>query len=372
VRVRPYRASPADSRSTGLQARATDAAVLDLHFSPHDPAVLSVALSAGTVELYVLCPAASTPLERFKRVRLVDPEILVLALAWCPDPGRPTTLAAALSDGKVLVLDHASQDPVAERVQGHTREAWTVAWAPQQDAGGAYGLYSGGDDSCLISFKVNLGPDYRSSHTATHDAQGQRGDGSDGESEMLNARTEFANLDRRIHGAGVTAILPLPAELQTPQAILTGSYDEFVRVLVPDMKHGWSVRADRRLGGGVWRLELLRLGDGADKDGKQGNDVYVLASCMHAGTRVLKISLGRDQDWSIDVLARFEEHESMNYGSHATILTGQNGQGKETMTVASTSFYDKMLCIWPIPASLGLFPHALATWPGGIPEHKEG
>lgn len=66
----------------------------------------------------------------------------------------------------------------------------------------------------------------------------------------------------------------------------------------------------------------------------------ILASCMHAGTRVLRLSRNDAGDWSFEVLGKFEEHQSMNYGSDV-----QPGHGS-LKTIASTSFYDKLLCLW--------------------------
>lgn len=79
---------------------------------------------------------------------------------------------------------------------------------------------------------------------------------------------------------------------------------------------------DLRLDGGVWRLQ------------RRGNRNDVLASCMHAGSRVLSL----EKDGGISVLAKFSEHESMNYGSdvHPEVLD----------RFVSCSFYDKRVCVW--------------------------
>jgi len=61
---------------------------------------------------------------------------------------------------------------------------------------------------------------------------------------------------------------------------------------------------------------------------------------MHAGTRILQLHRDENEDWSFEVLGRFEEHQSMNYGSDVQ-------PGKGTMkSIVSTSFYDKLLCLW--------------------------
>lgn len=61
---------------------------------------------------------------------------------------------------------------------------------------------------------------------------------------------------------------------------------------------------------------------------------------MHAGARILRLSRDGNDDWAFEVLGRFEEHESMNYGSDV-----QPGGGR-VKRVVSTSFYDKLLCLW--------------------------
>ena len=63
---------------------------------------------------------------------------------------------------------------------------------------------------------------------------------------------------------------------------------------------------------------------------------------MHAGTRIVRLQCRQEssEDWGFDVLAKFEEHRSMNYGSDV-----QPGSGTKKRFV-STSFYDKLLCLW--------------------------
>lgn len=69
----------------------------------------------------------------------------------------------------------------------------------------------------------------------------------------------------------------------------------------------------------------------------------LLASCMHAGTRIVRLTQGRDNSWNFEVLAKFEEHQSMNYGTDV-----QPTEGELTQSIISTSFYDKLLCLWKI------------------------
>lgn len=62
---------------------------------------------------------------------------------------------------------------------------------------------------------------------------------------------------------------------------------------------------------------------------------------MHAGTRIVRLMQGRDSSWNFEVLAKFEEHRSMNYGSDV-----QFDEDGSTKAIISTSFYDKLLCLW--------------------------
>ena len=66
---------------------------------------------------------------------------------------------------------------------------------------------------------------------------------------------------------------------------------------------------------------------------------------MHAGAKILEIRRMENGDWIIDILAKFVEHESMNYASAGCPrITLQGDVG--SYVVLSTSFYDKKLCMW--------------------------
>jgi diphthamide biosynthesis protein 7 len=69
---------------------------------------------------------------------------------------------------------------------------------------------------------------------------------------------------------------------------------------------------------------------------------------MHAGTRILRLRQegGEEGEWQFEVLARFEEHKSMNYGSDVQTLIMEGKESK--MKIVSTSFYDKLLCVWDV------------------------
>ena len=76
----------------------------------------------------------------------------------------------------------------------------------------------------------------------------------------------------------------------------------------------------------------------------------LLASCMHAGSRIVRLESpgssaeGSSGEWAFSVLAKFEGHKSMNYGSDVQPV--QRGQEGGQRTIVSTSFYDKLMCVW--------------------------
>lgn len=209
-----------------------------------------------------------------------DDTTLVLSLTW--HPVRPGVLGLTLSDGRVCVCtsmgtssgsgsgrgsteeedDTAaglwSQDAAVslQDVHEHELEAWMMNFTPE-----SWNVLSGGDDMVL-----------QCSHIADDDGDGD--DESEEEAEQEeevededeqhvfqkkpNRRKNKTNLlwqNRKLHHAGITAILPLSETL-----IITGSYDDHIRLLqLPKLPGGTrpQLLAELNLGGGVWRLKLL-------------------------------------------------------------------------------------------------------------------
>lgn len=78
---------------------------------------------------------------------------------------------------------------------------------------------------------------------------------------------------------------------------------------------------------------------------------------MHAGTRIVQViheekkdNDDEDDEWKFHVLAKFEEHESMNYGSDVQpeLKKEKKKEEKEGKKIVSTSFYDRRLCLWSV------------------------
>jgi len=216
-----------------------DFAVLDAKWSPHPTAhgseLLAVATSTGSLAFYDLSTDQSSGtkglvLRRSKQI--CEPSVLVLSLAW--HPSRAKVVGVTLSDGRVclcvcesegggLTWAEGSKVEVAT-VYEHSLEAWTLAFTTGSDDDGHMGILSGGDDVVL--------------QLSTRD-----------DTDATTPRWQ----DRKIHQAGVTAILPLG-----PNLVVTGSYDDRIRLISTPLTVGRRrVLAELDMGGGVWRLVPL-------------------------------------------------------------------------------------------------------------------
>lgn len=264
-------------------------------------------------------------LKHISTVNVANPDVLVLALAWSVCPAWPSTVAVSLSTGQIGIFDNDAPEASLRVVPAHSLEAWTIAWSTTNDSDELSYLYSGGDDSAL---NVHTARDIL--HMASPDME-------------PSAQMEYEPLsnDAKTHGAGVTAILPLMTE-RDREILLTGSYDEFLRVLVPRLPGRRAVLlAEKRLGGGVWRLKQLGPSQASSAG---GNKFKILASCMHAGVKIVEVSCSAEDYWSIKILGCFDEPSSMNYASDAR--EKKHDDSFKSRTYISSSFYDKKLCVW--------------------------
>ena len=298
--------------------------------------MFAVATSTGHVCFFRLDIQNSEFITILDSIQVCDPSILVLSLAWRPSQVSPSTIAVSLSDGSIVVLGHLEGPAWTTRVhkQAHSLEAWVVVWSSHQHPNGTLALYSGGDDSVFCM------------HSSTQYALDTQATGNDTDGNSFDSSFP----DKKTHSAGVTAILPLAIpSLPAEEVIMTGSYDESVRVLgfnraiSPNGRN--KTLAEKKLGGGVWRLKLLGTID-SELNGEIC--LKVLASCMHAGAKVLRVHRSVQGIWTIQVLAKFVEHESMNYASDARPGIPEDGVGEAEYTCVSTSFYDRKLCVWKI------------------------
>lgn len=287
----------------------TNYAILDLHFPPNnkEPEVKKcfwTANSTGSLACYIFHDKDML-IQNCKVSQVWDREILALSLTFHPHNSR--ILCVTLSDGTVVLCRlNKELDEVKStlNIKPHTLETWTSAFNISGDT-----LFSGADDAVLQKVKI---PEL---HLDAIDA--------DEELESMTPHDEWMN--RRLHGAGVTAILEIADSL-----ILTGSYDDHVRLINTQSRP--KLLAEEHLGGGVWRLKLIQVGAGSNG----AKEYDILASCMHAGARIVRITVGEKP--GITITARFEENESMNYGSGFV-------SSNSDYTILSTSFYDRKLCL---------------------------
>lgn len=292
--------------------------------------MLAAVSSTGTLAVFRLDPAqsASAPLQHFATSRCQDLEEDVLFLQCSWHPSLDGAIAVTTSTGLARLLHLDSEWKIKASTDlgiPNSLEAWSIAFSPPTTAaadqdGQTVSVYCGGDDSSLR-------------YTTLCSS-------STGRLEMPYAPVTL----KGHHDAGVTAILPLPLQAADGgRLVVTGSYDDHLRVLAVhdlDASHGVKqVRlvGDENLGGGVWRLSLVDMGSVGDGWPR----VRILASCMHAGARLVDMVSRDGLRWACHVVARFEEHRSMNYASDC-VTAG----GGEDLRCVSTSFYDKLLCLW--------------------------
>ena len=228
-----------------------DFAILDIQWALH-PArlgnLLAVATSTGLLAFYVL--NAQGELSHVATEKICDDSILVLSLCW--HPLRPDIIGLTLSNGEVCLCQSSagklwSGDGISlTTVYQHSLETWMIAFGAPQDV--QVDVLSGGDDQVLHRSAVN----------------------DEFDCSMLWE-------DRRIHQAGVTAILPLSRDL-----ILTGSYDDHLRLISAPVSGRRQALAEENLGGGVWRLKLLKA-EGAGGNAAASAEVnrYVVHLFQH-------------------------------------------------------------------------------------------
>lgn len=326
--------------------------MFDLHFHPRDGDKFAIASSTGAVALFSVSESAQPTINPIwtKKVH-EDSSIPALFLAWTPQnwlsQSQADGFAVTFSDSRTTVFGTESaiteEDTITEWGSFEAKqmiEVWFVALAAVQ------GVSS--EPKGIIPFMFT-GNDFGSLHTRRFEQHGE--EPRDPEEPLAPMLLEHDDRARH-HTAGVTSILPLPVPMvDDAPVLLTGSYDEGLRVYHATRRG--EVLAEEGLGGGVWRLQLLDSTEtGSAGSGPVERRFLVLASCMHAGTRVVRITqTQQDQtsEWIIDVLAEFTEHESMNYASD--VWKGSNaeiGDGTSELVCVSSSFYDRRVCIWRV------------------------
>lgn len=303
-----------------IHTLATDFAILDLLFD-NSSSKFCTANSTGSIAFYEIVLEHNRParIERISLCQLWDPSILVLSLSSQNQTGSQL-LGVTLSNSEVAVCQVNDEFTTASfplSIASHDGlEAWVTAFGHADN----HTLFSGGDDAVLQKIALP-----ESSRADRHESHSE---------DTPPAAVSWKN--RKIHGAGVTSILTLSEHL-----LLTGSYDDHVRLI--DISNRPVVLAETHLGGGVWRLipmePINRMKDG------ECTTWTLLACCMHAGSRIIRVNT--TDPAGIEILARFEENESMNYGGDVQGIL--DGNESDEHTIVSISFYDEMAFLWKAP-----------------------
>ncbi|KAL8154218.1 hypothetical protein V2J09_011978 [Rumex salicifolius] len=219
---------------------------------------------------------------------------MCLYVDWHPSA---TSLSVGLSVGSVSIISLSDSHLNLERTwKAHDFELWTTCFDVHQPQL----VYTGSDDcrfSCWDLRQCAPSPAFQNS---------------------------------KAHTMGVCCIVKSPYD---SNLLLTGSYDEYLRV--------WDMRSISKpvnetsvcLGGGVWRIKY-----------HPSEPELVLAACMHNGFAIVEI----DDEKKLQVKETYTKHGSLAYG--ADWQRGQSNHHRKNVTVATCSFYDKMLRLW-IPQS---------------------
>ncbi|TLD32811.1 hypothetical protein PspLS_01257 [Pyricularia sp. CBS 133598] len=350
-----------------------DSAIWDVQFQRHDGRadIFAAGSSAGTVSIYKV--SAPSPADNNKaslrKLSVVGPiggeddgEVMITKCYWHPtilDLLAVSTLAGEVHlirlDGKDDLFKPLSVTRVS--ALEHTEPAWTVALSPQVATregtdDRVFTVYSGGDDMAFRYASVAM-----------------RGPASPAEEAAAPTTFDdalFAPAKKSWHMAGVVSILPLPITLPSDgsQIVVTGSYDDHVRVCAVRPLHetyGMAtarVLAELHLGGGAWRLRVMEMI--ADPSGTSWR-LRILAPCMSVGSRVVEICGADDsQEWTIKILGSWCEEAAgasmLNYGSDVQPRRAGAGNVEEKFTCVSSNFYGKMLYLWRfecMPLQLG-------------------
>ncbi|CAG8958632.1 hypothetical protein HYFRA_00009949 [Hymenoscyphus fraxineus] len=312
------------------------AGILDFHFIPHRQ-IFAVASSTGCISFYRTTSSPAGEKDLGKTIKhmtthqIFPPDILVLSLTWVPTTkeSQIPMLVTTINTGEVHLIKFSNWEFEGYEILNdempiyrHDAEAWIAAVCPSLKH-----VYTGGDDIQLQIMEANLKEI----------------------NEDPAVEAEFtSSVKVRGHDAGITAILPLP--FLENRMFLTGSYDDTIRLYTISPGRPARLLYDFKLGGGVWRLKFLEEHSLA-KEAEGALKWRILASCMHAGAKILELDFDGDQSWKITEVGYVKEHKSMNYASDVQPLMpscGNDGQldSVKERLVVSTSFYDKLLVVW--------------------------
>ena len=317
------------------------AGILDIQFSPHKPSLLACAQADGSISVHGLCSEPEIWLVSECQSWTPPPATVILALAW--HPGIPDIIGVTRADGGIELLRLSHGEDIQSGLYGlsivpeprrHDDQVWSIVFVPGGAAGLGipvnghnFNLYSGGDDSMIQGLMF--------AQPGDQTWVGEQLDGI-----------------QRCHRAGVTTLLLLPRVLGMTHnhILLTGSYDDCVRIVDPTRG---DILCERNLGGSVWRLRLMRRyadyeAAAAAAENRSGRKEFlVLACCMEEGARILRVSIvPEDHTYIIDVLQVFKRDQTLCYGGDVQPRSTEEREQNALYRIITTSFYDRKMFQW--------------------------
>ncbi|KAJ4290235.1 hypothetical protein N0V90_010450 [Kalmusia sp. IMI 367209] len=333
-----------------IQTLSTPFGVYDLQFAGehsenlrrNDPGLFAVASSTGSIALHRLVPSrdgnSASPHPEISHVHTIQyfPEdILITSLAWHYE-GQ--AISMTLSDGRVCLSridsdDWGASPPISVELMQHDFQAWHCSFIRMPTPShSSFALVSGGDDATLRYTDTSddqvstLKLEVNTTHPPTY---------------------QIPWIEKKIHQAGVTAVLPID-RTQHGFLLLTGSYDDHIRLLhIPGIGRR-EVLAEAELGGGVFRIKLVDDRTSRPVDANDNleygdhREFTLLVSCMQAGARIVKLRKV-ERRWQFNITAKFE----MNAGTllyASDCQKAPDAEGKRT--IVSTSFESRQIYLW--------------------------
>ncbi|XP_043813434.1 diphthine methyltransferase homolog isoform X2 [Manihot esculenta] len=287
----------ADDGRFDLFHRVETAGIFDIKWNPVGGAVdrpmLAQADADGCLRIHDL--ECSSDGEKGGVLREISGEKISSSMCLCLDWNpSATSISVGLSNGSVSIVSFSeSQLDVSQEWKAHDFELWATSFDMHQPQL----VYTGSDD-CKFSCW-----------------------------DLRDSPPNMAFQNSKAHKMGVCCIAKCPSN---PNTLVTGSYDEYLRL--------WDVRSISKpvnetsihLGGGVWRVKHHPYIPG-----------LVLAACMHNGFAIVKI-----EDDKGELIETYGKHGSLAYGADWQRRELAQEDKQKSNVVATCSFYDRLLRVW--------------------------
>jgi len=398
--------------------------IYDVHFHPQYRDLLGAATSAGHVQFYFLSRCYNAvkasmeftfislgealveepdeddgPLPIVTQFQFIHPEQQVQSLG--DQHQRSVILAATTQFGSTKLLkttlpypvrtipddlsskhDFSQDAPKSVRTQllqihqqSFDLEAWTtlpiIYWKSSKQVEPDVLVLSGGDDSQLLMSHLHLPSSVLE------------------DTDIDTIDVNFLLTLKRTHQAGAVSICGLgpvqpssryQAEVESGSYacqwfILTGSYDETLRLFILNVNHSdqdlaepgpptlsFVLQAELALGGGVWRIKLLDSYENPaplQPDAAISTDYILLIAGHTSGAHIVRLTITESVSAHDERKCEFkieksftEGHDSLVYAVEARSGAPVRGSVSNQFShevkweIMSTSFYDKRVCNW--------------------------